>query len=182
MGWKNLRSEWISRDYFNLLLTALMPENRLALQVSAATGLRIDDVLSLRTNDIQRQRVTVKESKTGKARRVYFPKELWEAMHKISGRFFVFEGRTNCRKHRTRQAVYKDLRRVAAVYRIDGARLTAHVSPHTARKIYAVEAFHESGNLACVQEKLNHSDPNVTMLYAMADVLTARAHKPRKRS
>lgn len=176
-----MRSEWVKPEVFDLLLTALMPENRLALQVSEATGLRIDDVLSLRTQDVRTQRPTVRESKTGKRRRIYLPTSLWVALRRNAGERFVFEGRLDSFKHRTRQAVYKDLRRVARLYRIDGARLVAHVSPHTARKIYAVEAFHDSANLGAVQAKLNHADPSVTMLYAMADVLTERAHKTKKR-
>lgn len=172
------RSEWVAPENFNLLLTALMPENRLALQVSEATGLRIGDVLALRRQDIETQRPTVRERKTGKARRVYLPATLWREMQKNAGAFYVFEGRSDCRKHRTRQAVYKDLRRVAALYRIDGAKIAVHLSPHSARKIYAVEVA-KNGGIPGVQKALGHSSEAVAMLYAMADVLTERAHKKR---
>lgn len=152
------------------ILAALMPPNRLALRVSLATGLRISDVLSIMRVQLA-SRITVTESKTGKRRRVYIPAALLEDMEKQAGRVWVWEGRTDYRKHRTRQAVYKDLRRAASLFRLP-AQL--HLSPHSARKIYAVDQYHRDGDLKRVQHLLNHESEAVTMLYAMADQLTAR--------
>jgi integrase len=93
-----------------------------------------------------------------------------------AGRIWAFEGRSDAKKHRTRDAVYKDLRRVATLYRVDGKKLVEHISPHSARKVYAVEAYQKTRSLRKVQELLNHEDEAVTLLYALADVLTARNH------
>lgn len=142
-----------------------------------ATGLRIGDVLSIRTAQATMGRFTLVEQKTGKHRRVYLPRELRERMFEQAGRFFVFEGRLSPFKPRTRQAVYKDLARVAALYRLDGAKIKAHISPHTGRKMWAVEAYKASGSLSHVQALLNHEDEAVTMLYALADTLTTREGK-----
>ena len=169
-------ADWVKDDVFEHLLAALMPMNSLALRVSAATGLRIGDVLELKAACLK-QRMTVKERKTGKRRAVYFPTALFDEMLRVSGRVWVFEHRTDYRKHRTVSAVYKDLRRAAALFRIDGKSLSAHVSPHTARKIYAVEQYRRSGDLQRVKALLNHQSEAVTMLYAMADVLTERRLK-----
>lgn len=166
-----MRSDWISDDVFGLLLSACMPENRLALLVSMTTGLRIGDVLRLRPADIITDRPTITEAKTHKRRRVYIPLKLREQLARGAGRFWVFPGRLDERKPRTRQAVYKDLRRVAKLYRLDGKVIRAHVSPHSARKIYAVKEFHKGG-LKHVQALLQHDSEAVTMLYAMADQLT----------
>lgn len=165
------RSAYLPNDKFELLLTAMLPTNRLAIEVSLATGLRIGDVLNLRSTSLRQQRFTVKEQKTGKARRVYLPKELRAACLAQAGRFYVFEGRCDQLKPRTRQAVYKDLKRVSKLYRLDGKKLRSQISPHSARKIYAVNEFHRSGSLQKVQELLNHSNEAVTVLYAMADCL-----------
>lgn len=171
-----MRADYIDRAMLEHVLAALMPENRLALEVSAHTGLRIGDVLALKTAEL-RQRMSVREEKTGKRRRIYLPVELLDRLVAQAGKIYVFEGRTDYRKHRTRQAVWKDLRRAAAAF-----RLAEHVSPHTARKVYAVEAYRESGgNLEAVQRRLLHSDPAVTAIYAMADALTARRLQGRKR-
>ena len=170
-------ADYINPDALHLILSALMPANRLALQTSEFTGLRIGDVLALRTAQLRSSpRFTVHEEKTGKARRIYIPKLLREALLRQAGRFYVFENRLDPAKHRTRAAVYKDLRRVAKLYRIEGHKLAEHVSPHTARKVYAVSFIRQGGSISALQERLNHSDRSVTMLYALADAITARSH------
>lgn len=171
-----MRAEWAPKETLELLLTAMMPANRLAIRASMATGLRIGDVLAFKTSEVRQQRWTVKEQKTGKLRRVYLPTKLCEDILAQAGRIWAFEGRSDAKKHRTRDAVYKDLRRVATLYRVDGKKLIEHISPHSARKVYAVEAYQKTRSLRKVQELLNHEDEAVTMLYALADVLTARNH------
>jgi integrase len=158
------------------ILAALMPENRLALEVSACTGLRISDVLNLRTDRLS-ERFTVRELKTGKNRRVRIPPRLLDRLIAGAGKIWVFEGRTDYRKHRTRQAVFKDLQRTAKMFRVK-----VHVSPHSARKIYAVGEYRRTGSLQRVRELLNHEDEAVTMLYAMADQLTERRQGTKKRA
>ena len=166
-----MRSDWLKTEEVAHVLAALQPPNRLACEVALVTGLRISDVLQLRTQQLK-QRFTIKEQKTGKPRRVYLPKDLLQRLERQAGQRFVFEGRTNPKKHRTRQAVYKDIKRAAAVF---PACRKLQVSPHTLRKAWAVDMLHETGDLAKVQRAMNHSDPCVTMIYALAD--TIKKHK-----
>lgn len=140
------------------------------MEVSLATGLRISDVLNLRTERLK-ERITVRELKTGKNRRIRLPDELLRRCLSQAGKVWVFEGRTDWRKHRSRQAVYKDIKRAARLFRLP---TDLQVSPHTARKVYAVTAYQHSGSLRHVQQLLQHESEAVTMLYAMADELTAR--------
>lgn len=166
-----MRSDYAPPDSFRLILAALMPANRLALTVSLVTGLRIGDVLQLRTEQLKKEKFTVREMKTQKSRRIKLPKALRAELLSQAGRFFVFEGRVSQYEHRTRQAVYKDLKRACKLFRVSGAQ----ISPHSARKIYAVGKYRATGrNFERVQELLNHSEEAVTMLYAMADQLNAR--------
>ena len=44
-----MRSEWVEDDTMRLILAAMMPANALAVECSLYTGLRIDDVLALKT-------------------------------------------------------------------------------------------------------------------------------------
>lgn len=164
------RSDYVFREEFQHLLAALTPENRLALEVSLYTGLRISDVLNLRSCKLA-SRMTVRELKTGKSRRVSLPVELLDRLRGIAGKVFVFENRRDYARPRTRQAVYKDLKRAARAFRMP-ARL--QVSPHSARKIFAVTEYQRSHDLKRVQSLLNHSSEAVTLLYAMADSLTQR--------
>lgn len=164
-----MRSEYAPKGEIIHILASLQPLNRLACEISLFTGLRINDVLALKTSQVQKGRFTVREEKTGKTRLVYLPKELQARALACSGQHFVFEGRLNGKKHRTRQAVFKDLRRSADLF-----RLKSHISPHSMRKIYAVEEYKKYGNLKKVQKLLNHNDEAVTMLYALADRLGKR--------
>lgn len=165
-----MRSQWIKTEMLQHILAALMPENRLACEISLATGLRIGDVLKLKPEMVRpdRRRFTIKEEKTGKTRTVYLPLELRERAYENAGRYWVFEHRTNPVKRRTRQAVFKDLRRAARLFRV-----REHISTHSMRKAFAVDYYNKHGcNLKKVQELFNHSNEAVTMLYAMADKIT----------
>jgi integrase len=162
-----MRSEWIPKGEFEHILSALTPINRLVCEVSLATGLRVSDVLMLTPEKVRKQRFTIREEKTGKTRLIRLPKELLDRCISCSGQHYVFEHRINGRQHRTRQAVFKDLKKVCKMIGVK-----ENLSPHSARKIYAVEEFNRSkGNLKKVQKLLNHDNEAVTMLYAMANIM-----------
>lgn len=169
-----MRADYCEKSFFIIILAALTIENRLAILVSLYTGLRINDVLSLKTEQIRKQRFTVVESKTGKKRKIRLSDDLLDDLLKIAGKIYVFSNRLDYRKHRTRQAVYKDLKRACELFRISK---TLTITPHSARKIYAVELRYDDRiDLKRVQELLNHSSEAVTMIYAMADELTRKSH------
>lgn len=177
-----MRSEWVDAGTLDLILAAMMPGNALAVECSLATGLRIDDVLALKTETVRRTpRPYIRDSKTGKTHRVYLPRELRARMLAQAGRVYVWEHRTDWTRHRTRQAVYKDMRQAAWVFERNG-RLGAHVSPHSARKCAAVRAY-QRGGLDAAAALLNHDEghPLVTMVYALADQAGAAGASGRRR-
>ena len=164
-----MRTTYANRDQMAHILAALMPENRVVVRVCMATGLRVSDVLELRTADLKR-RQTVRESKTGKTRRVQWAAGLYDEMSRGAGKYWVFEGRTDPKKHRTRQAVWKDIKRAEAVFKRSGAlSKKQNLGTHSARKYAAVNAYHKGG-MDAAQRLLNHSDPLITRLYALADL------------
>ena len=142
------------------------PADRLALRVSRHTGLRIGDVLALEARQLARQRISVREAKTGKRRRVYLPRGLWQALRDVSGRNWVFEGMTPLR-HRSYDALWLDLRQA-----VRSVGLREAVSAHSWRKGYAVAKYRETGSIEAVRRLMGHDSETVTMLYALADVLT----------
>lgn len=164
-----MRSEWVSKGEVEHILAALSPQNRLACEISMITGFRINDVLALKPEQVKKQRFSIKEQKTGKTRTVRLPKEIVDRCLACSGQHYVFEGRLNGREHRTRQAVFKDLRRVAKAFRVK-----ENLTPHSMRKVYAVEEYAKHGDLKKVQRLLNHSSEAVTVLYAMANIIGKR--------
>lgn len=164
-----MRSEWICDEDLGHVLAALLPANRLVLEVCLQTGLRIGDVLAMRTDQLS-SRMTIRESKTGKSRRIYIPAALLARLRASAGDVYVFPSqRRPLEASRHRTTVYKDLQRARELFRIP-----ARISPHSARKIYAVRKYHKTGDILSVQACLGHSDLAVTMVYAMADVLTQR--------
>ena len=171
------RSSYVEPSALGLVLAALQPANRLVFEVMLATGLRVGDVLALTTTQIERQRFTVREQKTGKSRRVWIPAKLQLQILQQAGRLYAFEGRNDWRKHRTRQAVWKDCSRCARFFQHSGSVPKGTVSPHSARKVYAVDEYHRTGNLDVVRQKLNHDPAHAatTLLYALADKLDDKA-------
>lgn len=157
------------------ILSALTYENRLAVITSCVTGLRINDVLNLRTNQLK-ERFTITEEKTLKHKLVKLPSALLDELLSVAGKIYVFENRLDARKHRTRQAVYKDIKRASKAFRIK----SLNVSCHTARKIYAVKQYKRTCSIERVKELLNHSDEAVTLIYALADELTEQKQNRRK--
>lgn len=145
------------------VLAALTPANRLVCRVCVATGLRVGDVVALRTDQLARQ-FWITEQKTGKRRRVNLTDDLLRQLRQQAGREWVFQGSRSPQRHRTRQAVWHDVKRAAKAF-----RLPQNVGVHSLRKVYAVETLKRSkGNVGRVQRALNHSDAATTMVYAMS--------------
>lgn len=164
------RTKALAPDSLDCVLALLTPQNALACRVSLATGLRIGDVLQLRTEQLRQTSCTVTECKTGKRRRIQLTEALRLSVLSYSGKVWAFPGRCSETKHRTRQAVYKDIRRAAVALRIPGT-----VAPHSMRKTYAVHKYQACGDIRRVQKLLQHSDEAVTLLYALAAETAAPA-------
>ena len=159
------RTNWLCHSDCAVLLRLLSPANALAMETALDTGLRISDVLALRSEQLRSQRLTVRESKTGKTRRVYLPQSLYRRLQAQAGSVYVFEGRDSPTRHRTRQAVYKDIRRASRAMRVK------HVGCHTARKVFAVDLYRKHG-LAYCQQVLGHDRPETTLIYLASEILS----------
>lgn len=171
-----MKTEYLLNQEVDRVLAALMPENRLAVRVSLRTGLRISDVLSLKPEQLAPQ-FWITEGKTGKRRRVALPGPLLDDLRQNAGKYWVFPGR-DVKKHRTRQAVWHDIKRAAAAF-----RLPQNVGTHSARKVYAVQLLHKYGDIDRVRKALNHSAryPSTTLIYAAADALYEAKYRKRGR-
>lgn len=161
-----MRVEYMLRRQVDLVLTGLLPIDRRIMQVAIHTGLRVSDVLSLRTEQLS-PRMWVLEKKTKKRRQVGLPQWLLDDVRSHAGEVWAFPGRDG-RLPRTRQAVWKDVKRVALAL-----RLPQNIGPHSARKVYAVRLRERYGDIKHVQNALRHSSECVTLIYAMADKMLA---------
>ena len=168
-----MRTEYLLEKEVERVLDLLTYENRLVIRLLLHTGLRIGDALQLRPEEL-RPNFWITEEKTGKRRQIGIPEPLLSDLREAAGEYWVFPGQ-DPRKHRTRQAVWKDVKRAAAAL-----RLTANAAPHSARKVYAVELLRKYGDLDRVRRALNHSGIEVTLVYAMADKQMTAAGRRRR--
>ena len=158
-----MTAEYLVRREMEHVFAALTPANRLVCRVCVDTGLRVGDVVALRSDQLARQ-FWIAEAKTGKRRRVNLTDGLLKALQAQAGKTWVFPSPKDQTQHRTRQAVWYDVKRAAKAF-----RLPQNVAPHSLRKVYAVQLLERcKGDVGRVQRALNHSDAATTYIYAMA--------------
>ena len=155
---QNMTTERLIDKEVEYVLAALMPSNALVCQVSLHTGLRVSDVLALKTAQLA-PRFWVTEQKTGKRKQIGLPAPLLESIKAQAGDVWAFPGRFGD-KPLTRQAIWKDVKRAAAAFRIP-----RNIAPHSFRKVYAADVLAAYGDLKKVQKALNHSSELISMLY-----------------
>lgn len=168
-----MKTEFLLNRECQHVLSALTPVNCAVCKVALHTGLRVGDVLALRTEQIKPV-FSVTEKKTGKKRRVGLTQDLITEVRQFSAGGWAFAGRNGHTPH-TRQAVWKDVKRASKAF-----RLPQNIAPHSFRKLYAVSLLDRYGDIERVRRALNHSDMTTTMIYAMSDKLL-RARRVKKR-
>ena len=157
-----MRTEYLLNREVDLVLAMLTERNALIMRTALHTGLRVGDVLALRTAQLA-PRFWVTESKTGKRRQIGLPEPLLTDIKKQAGQEWAFESPRTGRPQ-TRQAVWKDVKRAA-----HALRLPQNIGPHSARKVYAVELLAKYGDIERVRRALNHSSQAITIVYALSD-------------
>lgn len=170
-----MTTEYLLNEQMEHVLAALTPQNALIMRTLLHTGMRLSDVLALKTAQL-RPSGWYTEGKTGKRRRFGLPAELLESIKAQAGPEWAFPGLSPRGGHKTRQAVWKDVKRASRAF-----RLPQNVGPHSARKIYAVDLMAKYGDIERVRRALNHESSTVTAIYAMADMLTERRLAVRRR-
>ena len=170
-----MRTEYVLEKEVEMILAALTDSNRLVIRTAMTTGLRVGDVLALKPERLK-PHFWVTEQKTGKKRQVGLPEPLLSDLKMNAGEFWVFPGR-DPEKHRTRQAVWKDVKRAARAF-----RLPQNIAPHSFRKVYAVDLMQKYGDIERVRRALNHNSETITMIYALADAQLKAKYKRRRNS
>lgn len=172
-----MTTEYLLNRELQHVLAALTPSNALVIKTILRTGLRVSDVLALKPQDLKPQ-MWVTEGKTRKRRQVGLGTELVAELRAQAGQHWVFPGR-DPKRHRTRQAVWYDVKRASRAF-----RLPQNVGTHSVRKMYAVELLSRYGDVQRVQRALQHDRLTTTLVYAMADKLLqakgTRSKRPRR--
>lgn len=161
-----MEADYVPEYVFEELFRQMKPINALALRISLATGLRIGDVLKIRWKDITGTLLRVTAQKTHKP--AYFelqPQLLHEVDLICPYGEYLFPGRGKT-GHRTRQAVFIDLRNAAR-----DLKIFEHATPHSARKTYAVGLRKSGATETDIQKALQHSNKGITKIYSRSDRL-----------
>ena len=172
--WEKVKSEYIDPDKLKFILELMMPDNANAVRVSLITGLRIGDVLALRQENVdQSGAVHTVCAKTGKAFDGAIPSGFALELKRRAGTnsvwLFPSPSPRRIGKPRTRQAVWRDIKRAAKI-----CAVPRNVTPHSARKVYAVDKFKKNG-LEAAQTSLQHDRLATTLIYAFSDQIAAAA-------
>lgn len=162
-----MRTDYLNPQIYNRLYAVMTYDNVLAMRIALETGLRIDDVLSLRYEQIKGRTVRGTAEKTGKEFKKVLSADLAKRLQLEKGKKgYIFPHRTKPNAHRTRQAVWANMKKAADIM---GVKLNA--APHSARKTYAVEVFKDKG-INAAQKELQHDRISTTMIYAFSNLLT----------
>ena len=141
----------------------------LPFALALETGLRIGDIVALPSASLKGRTLTYRAAKTGKEGRAQLSSELVRGLRAGMNERWIFPSPyKNGEKHLTRQAAWARIKTAAR-----RANLTSQgISPHSLRKVFAVELCGRRG-IGAVQQALQHSRVDVTEIYALADFLTA---------
>lgn len=128
------------------------------------TGLRISDILALRVRDVRdTTHIRTKETKTGKAKRVFITEYLREHIDQYIARMdddeHLFQSREGTNRPLSRSQAYRILNRAAKAVGID------EVGTHTLRKTFGYWHYQQFKDVAILQELFNHSAPSVILRY-----------------
>ncbi len=163
-----MKSDYMKPENYNKLFVFMTYENTLVLRVSLETGLRIGDVLKMRPEDISGRTIRYTASKTGKRGRAVISQDLAKRLKQVAGESYIFPKRGKPDDHRRRQTVWKDVKKAAEALRAVNVVHGENITPHSARKTFAVEDAERYG-LKHTQKMLQHRDKATTKMYAFSD-------------
>lgn len=167
-----MKSRFLSNAEIERIFKYLSKTDELLFGIARASGLRIGDVVKIRTTDIRKRaadkcEIRYKAEKTDKDGVAVLEGEIaaavLDARKGRKGYLFPTERSSAC-GHLTRQTAWARFRRAAE---LSGVPLEG-CSPHGLRKAFAVALRHEKG-LKAAQEALQHTHSAVTVIYAYAD-------------
>jgi len=148
-----------------LLSLVRLPKSRMALTVIYACGLRLNEGLHLRVQDIDSSRmlIWIRNGKGGKDRYVPLPQRLlvllrdyWN-IHKPSSYFFFRKDKNTAISDTSLQHTFKVALRQSGI--------TKAASIHTLRHSYATHLLEQGVDLRVIQELLGHKSPQTTAIY-----------------
>lgn len=158
-----MKSRYLEKEELEKLRAMLAEEAWLPLWVSLETGLRIGDVVKLRRANLKDDGLHYKAQKTGKNGVAKVSAALRQELTAKRGKW-LFPSPYKAGEHITRQCAWA---RIKAACKRAGVEPEG-ISPHSLRKVFAVELYREKGFKA-VQTALQHNSAATTEIYSFAD-------------
>lgn len=158
-----MKSHYIEQKELEKLRAVLAEEAWLPLWVSLETGLRIGDVVKLRKANLKPDGLHYKAQKTGKNGVARISADLRRELTAKRGKW-LFPSPYKKDKHITRQCAWARIKTACERAGVE----PKGVSPHSLRKVFAVELYREKGFKA-VKEALQHNSSATTEIYSFAD-------------
>ena len=165
-----MKSRYLEEGEIKALRSVLTDEAFLPLRLSLETGLRIGDVVGLKTAAVKADGIHYTAQKTGKPGVAIISADLRRRLCLKERRKWLFPSPYKPDKHLTRQAVWA---RMKAAGKRAGVDLEG-LSPHAMRKVCAVEIYRQKG-FDAVMRALQHTSSATTEIYAFADWDTGEA-------
>lgn len=143
--------------------------NKAMLELMYGCGLRVSELISLETNDVDLTNNLIRILGKGSKERdvpigeyaIYYLKEYLKVRNKLlkdvnTNKLFL----NNHGKGMTRQGFFKILKKI-----LKEKNLNTNVSPHTLRHSFATHLINRGADLRSIQELLGHSDISTTKIY-----------------
>ncbi|UJW58756.1 tyrosine-type recombinase/integrase [Bacillus sp. A116_S68] len=128
-----------------------------------STGLRISDILNLKKEDLLQSHISLKETKTTKAKRIkvpgYIKNDILPYVKRLEDGDYVIQSRQGGNKPIDRSTAYRILREAAKHVKL------TEIGTHTLRKTFGYHFYKKTNNIALLQELFNHSDQHITLRY-----------------
>ncbi|MFP9128527.1 tyrosine-type recombinase/integrase [Niallia sp. BSM11] len=144
-------------------LEATNKRNFIMFMLGIHTGLRISDILKLRVCDVKGTHISLRETKRKKNNRLLIVDELKKALKNYTSAKLDEEYLIKSRKGKNqpirRETAYQILREVAKQFSLK------EIGTHTLRKTFGYHFYHDSKDIAALQDILNHTDPDYTLRY-----------------
>ena len=171
-----MRSDYLYDQEADELIAALPYEYRNIVLAAVETGFRIGDLCRapMWAYDIKENTITLREEKTGKYRTAYVTPRLRVAIlgesEKRAGGFalqtYLFERERGVGV--SRSTIWRWVTRTwERLHKGSGRKIT----PHSFRKLYAVNLRQKGRSLEDIRRDLNHERIETTCIYAFADLL-----------
>lgn len=135
------------------------------------TGLRVSDIIPIKVKQIMRDKIEIREKKTGKLRHFPINPELRKVLNhyienkQLKEHDFLFPSR-NKRKdngvkicHISRIQVYKILKEAGEHIGLK------NIGTHSMRKTFGYHFYKQNSNITILQQIFNHSTPEITLGY-----------------